>query len=62
MTSAVKCRRCDAVVVRDERNIVGCNCDPDSPTWVYIQPDGRVRGFSQAAWDVVRQAAWDVVT
>ena len=47
---AVVCSRCDWVVTHDPKRIVGCNCDPDSPTWVYIQPDGRVRGFSQAEW------------
>lgn len=47
---AVRCSKCSAIVVHDKRNVAGCNCDPDSPTWVYIQPDGRVRGFSQAEW------------
>jgi len=53
MTSAVKCKKCDAIVVHDKRNVAGCNCDPDAPTWVYIQPDGRVRGFSQSEWEMV---------
>jgi len=47
---AVVCNRCEQVIVHDKRNVSGCNCDPDSPTWVYIQPDGRVRGFSQSSW------------
>ena len=40
---AVKCKKCDTLIVHDKRNIVGCGCDPDAPTWVYIEPDGRVR-------------------
>jgi len=47
----VKCLTCNAVVVHDKRNIAGCHCDPDAPAWVYIQPDGKVRGFSQAKWE-----------
>ena len=47
-----KCLNCQTVVEANPRQITGCNCDPDAPTWVYIQ-DNRVRGFSQARWDVV---------
>ena len=49
----VRCKKCLTVVVHDKRNNAGCNCDPDAPTWVYIQPDGKVRGFSQAEWEEV---------
>lgn len=48
--TAVVCNKCEQVVVHDKRNVAGCNCDPDAPTWVYIQPDGKVRGFSQSSW------------
>jgi len=47
---AVICDKCATIVVHDVRNVAGCGCDPDAPTWVYIQPDGRVRGFSQSSW------------
>lgn len=50
---AVKCKKCEAVMVHDRRNIVGCLCDPDAPTWVYIGTDGRVRGFSQSEWEII---------
>jgi hypothetical protein len=47
---SVECVKCETVVEHDPRQIQGCGCDPDSPTWVYIETDGRVRGFSQAEW------------
>jgi hypothetical protein len=50
---AVRCKKCSTLIVHDKRNIVGCGCDPDAPTWVYIEPSGRVRGFSQAEWEMV---------
>lgn len=49
----VKCLKCDVVVEHNSRQIMGCGCDPDAPTWVYIETDGRVRGFSQAKWEVL---------
>jgi hypothetical protein len=49
----VRCNNCQHTIVHDKRNVAGCNCDPDAPQWVYIQPDGRVRGFSQASWEVL---------
>lgn len=51
----VKCNKCNTTVVHDKRNVAGCNCDPDAPTWVYIQPDGTPRGFSQSDWTVVNE-------
>jgi len=47
---SVECVKCETVVEHDPRQIQGCGCDPDSSTWVYIETDGRVRGFSQAEW------------
>lgn len=49
----VRCKKCDTIIVHDKRNVSGCGCDPDAPTWVYIQPDGRVRGFSQSEWETL---------
>ena len=46
----VKCVKCDTIVEHNPRQIMGCGCDPDAPTWVYIEMDGRIRGFSQAEW------------
>jgi hypothetical protein len=51
----VRCRKCGITIVHDSRNVVGCGCDPDAPTWVYIQPDGRVRGFSQSEWETLSE-------
>jgi len=49
----VKCLKCNTVVEHNPRQITGCGCDPDAPTWVYIETDGRIRGFSQAEWEVL---------
>jgi hypothetical protein len=46
----IKCLKCGLVIEPNPRQIVGCGCDPDSPTWVYIEPDGSIKGFSQAKW------------
>lgn len=51
----VRCKKCGTTIVHDKRNIAGCSCDPDAPTWVYIQPDGRVRGFSQSEWETLNE-------
>lgn len=47
-----RCLSCGVLVVEEPRRIVGCNCDPDAPAWVYIE-NGTVKGFSQAKWEVV---------
>jgi len=44
------CLTCNETVVHDRRRITGCGCDPDANTWVYIEPDGRIRGLSAAQW------------
>jgi hypothetical protein len=38
----LRCEHCLAVVSPDEKRIVGCQCDPDAPTWIAITPEGRV--------------------
>lgn len=48
-----RCLKCGTVVEHNPRQIMGCGCDPDAPTWVYIELDGRIRGFSQAKWEVI---------
>lgn len=50
MTKEVVCLKCNAHIKHNPRQIQGCVCDPDAPTWVYIQPDGVVKGFSQSEW------------
>jgi hypothetical protein len=48
-----RCLKCGETVTHNRRQIQGCNCDPDAPTWVYIELDGTIRGFSQAEWERV---------
>jgi len=45
-----QCLTCQAFVEHDVRHLNGCNCDPDAPTWVWCERDGRIRGLSNAKW------------
>lgn len=47
----VRCLSCAATVTHNSRHITGCNCDPDSPFWVYIEKSGDVKGWSLAQWE-----------
>lgn len=49
----IRCLKCGATIVPDPTRIVGCECDPDSPTWVYVEPDGTIKGFSHAKWQII---------
>jgi len=49
--ASVKCLNCHGIVTHDPRRIIGCNCDPDAPQWVYINRDGDVKGWSLAQWE-----------
>jgi len=51
--TTIECVKCGVIVRHDVRQIAGCGCDPDSPTWVYIDTNGVVKGFSQAKWRVI---------
>ena len=53
MTISARCLSCHGVVEHDPRRIIGCNCDPDAPFWVYITRDGEVKGWSLAQWEVI---------
>jgi len=46
----IECQRCKAMVRHHIRQLNGCNCDPDSPTWCYIESTGTIRGNSNAAY------------
>jgi hypothetical protein len=46
----VLCNKCAATFEHDPRRLVGCNCDPDAPTWCWIEPNGDIRGLSAASW------------
>lgn len=49
----IRCNNCGLTIVNPGRGIAGCGCDPDSPQWVYVLPDGNPRGLSQSSWEVV---------
>lgn len=46
----IECQRCKTLVHHNIRQLNGCNCDPDSPTWCYIESTGTIRGNSSAAY------------
>ena len=42
MMYSVRCRQCATLVVHNPEKLDGCNCDPDSTSWVAIGKDGRL--------------------
>jgi hypothetical protein len=46
------CHKCDAIVTRDRVYVSGCLCDPDAPTWIAIQPDGKLITMSHADYTI----------
>ena len=53
MNSHIVCQICDGEIRLDTDRIAGCRCDPDAPTWIAIEPNGRVLAFSQAKYEIV---------
>jgi hypothetical protein len=53
LNSMIVCQLCEGRVRLDRRRIVGCLCDPDAPTWIGIEPNGRVLAFSQSKYEIV---------
>lgn len=51
--TVITCHTCGLTVKQEERRIVGCGCDPDAPTWCWIDPNGEPHGLSAA-----RYTAW----
>jgi hypothetical protein len=49
----IVCQLCDGEVRLDPQRITGCLCDPDAPTWVGIEPNGRLLAFSQSKYEIV---------
>lgn len=49
----LKCEHCLAVVSPDEKRIIGCQCDPDAPTWIAITSDGRVISGSYGSYETL---------
>jgi hypothetical protein len=48
MTHAVVCLKCQHLVKHNPRQLEGCRCDPDAPTWIAITQDGRLLTMSHA--------------
>jgi len=53
INSHIVCQVCDGEIRLDTDRIAGCRCDPDAPTWIGIEPNGRVLAFSQAKYEIV---------
>jgi hypothetical protein len=53
INSHIVCQVCDGEIKLDTDRIAGCRCDPDAPTWIGIEPNGRVLAFSQAKYEIV---------
>jgi len=51
--SFIVCQICDGEVRLDNKRIAGCLCDPDAPTWVGVEPNGRLLAFSQSKYEIV---------
>ena len=49
------CNKCKLLVVQKEREISGCLCDPDSPSWIAIEPTGRILKMSHADYEVITE-------
>lgn len=50
---AMRCNKCEAIVIRLPDRTAGCKCDPDAPTWVAIQTNGRLITMSQADYEII---------
>ena len=51
----IVCQLCNGEVRLDAKKISGCLCDPDSSTWIGIEPNGRVLAFSQAKYEICKE-------
>ena len=47
------------MVRHDTQILQGCLCDPDAPTWIAIQADGRMLKMSHADYTIFEQA-WNL--
>ena len=56
MTTELVCHKCDALVISDKIYVKGCLCDPDAPTWVALQPDGKLIAMSHANYTIKETA------
>lgn len=53
MNNQILCCWCDTLVTHSTRQINGCNCDPDAPTWCYITMEGHAKGLRQSKFKVL---------
>lgn len=53
MIYQVKCNACKGVIIHDPKQLTGCLCDSDAPTWVGIGKDGRLIHYSQSDMSVI---------
>ena len=53
MNSHIVCQLCGGEVRLNTDRIAGCLCDPDAPSWIGIEPNGRVLAFSQSKYEIV---------
>ena len=53
MASRIRCEKCLAVIYHDKRQPIGCNCDPDAPTWIAYLTSGDFFKMSNARWTLV---------
>lgn len=50
MNLKIRCETCKTTIQFTARRNSGCGCDPDAPTWCYIDNQGIIRGLSSARW------------
>lgn len=50
------CHKCNVLVSRDPLYVNGCGCDPDAPTWIAIQPNGKLITMSHAKYTIKETA------
>ena len=53
MNSHIVCQLWGGEVRLDTDRIAGCLWDPDAPSWIGIEPNGRVLAFSQSKYEIV---------
>lgn len=51
----IQCQKCASLIRSNGLTLVGCLCDPDSPTWIAIRNDGRLMLGSHADWKEINE-------
>ena len=42
MIVQIRCRQCAVTITHDPTQLVSCNCDPDSSSWVALDKDCKL--------------------